>query len=91
MMLLHQYLLHFGTTIYIMSTFWKANGQALKKAIEQAAVSRSKIASDGGLSAETLKRAVDGNRISDAKANAILKGFKVHGVPILKEDLFVPA
>lgn len=77
--------------ILIMSTFWKTKGQALKKAIEQAAVSRSKIASDGGLSAETLKRAVDGKRIIDAKANAIIKGLKVHGVVVSKEDLFVPA
>ena len=76
---------------FTMATFWKTKGQGLKKAIEQAAVSRSKIASDGGLSAETLKRAVDGHRIIDTKANAIVKGLKTHGVQVVKDELFVPA
>ena len=74
-----------------MSTFWITHGSGLKKAIEQAAVSRSRIASDGGLSSETLKRALDGQRIIDAKANAIVKGLKIHGVVVAKEELFTPS
>jgi len=74
-----------------MSNFWKSKGQALKKAIDQTTVSRSRIASDGGLSTETLRRAIDGERVISAKANCIIKGLKLHGVQVEKEDLFEPA
>jgi hypothetical protein len=74
-----------------MSNFWKAEVAALKKAIDQAATSRSQIASAGGLSADTLKKALDGLRISDAKANGIVKGLKTFGVLVAKETLFLPA
>jgi lambda repressor-like predicted transcriptional regulator len=75
-----------------MSTFWKARIPALLKAIETTGTSRSQIASAGGLSAETLKRAIDGKRIIDAKANGIIKGLKRHGVADAQKDtLFAPA
>jgi DNA-binding phage protein len=81
-----------NNTIQAMSTFWKARIPALLKAIEATGTSRSQIATAGGLSAETLKRAIDGQRVIDAKANGIVKGLKTHGVAdAQKESLFQPA
>lgn len=75
-----------------MAMFWKARIPALNKAIEATGTSRSQIASAGGLSPETLKRALDGQRVIDAKANGIVKGLKSHGVADAQKDsLFLPA
>jgi hypothetical protein len=72
-----------------MPQFYKANASALLKAIEESATSRSKIASLGGLSAETLKRAIGGERVIPAKADGIVKGLKACGVPAVKAELFI--
>lgn len=75
----------------IMSIFWKAKVPALRAAIDATGTSRSQICSAGGLSTETLKRALDGERVIDAKANGIIKGLKAHGVSdAKKETIFVP-
>lgn len=73
-----------------MVQFWKANIDALFQAIEEAAASRRQIASAGKLSADTLKKALDGHRISDAKANGIIKGLKTFSVNAEKVKLFSP-
>jgi hypothetical protein len=74
-----------------MSNFLKAKGSALEDAIGRAPVSRAKIASDGGLSTETLRRALGGERVINAKANCIVKGLKANGVDVEKTDIFEPA
>jgi hypothetical protein len=71
-----------------MAQFWKANVPALEQAIEEAATSRSQIATAGELSADTLRKALAGHRISDAKANGIVKGLKAKKVHVEKQSLF---
>jgi hypothetical protein len=73
------------------SSFFKVKGDALQTAISNATASKAKICSDGGCSTATLNKALDGNRIISAMANAIVKGLGLHGVKTTRDALFVSA
>jgi len=68
--------------------FYSANVEKLQSAIDSTGVSRSEIAAAGKLSRETLKKALDGKRITRAKANGIINGLKAHGFNGELNDLF---
>ena len=72
--------------------FWIADVAGLENAIASTGKSRTAIASKGGLSTETLKKALDGARISEAKANGICNGLSAYDAKPAahKETLFSP-
>ena len=71
------------------SPFVKAKGDALQAALNNATASKAKICSEGGCSTATLNKALDGDRIIIAMANAIVKGLGLHGVKTTRDALFV--
>jgi hypothetical protein len=71
------------------SVFWKSNGDALKTAIGKSTESRAKICAASAISTATIKKAIDGNRITNATANRIIKGLNACGINVTKEQLFV--
>jgi hypothetical protein len=54
--------------------FYRANVELLEKAIQSTGKFPAKIASEGGLSRDTLKTARSGGRITSTKAHGICKG-----------------
>ena len=73
------------------SVFWKSNGDALKVAIGKSTESRAQICAAAAISTATMKKAVDGSRITNASANRIIKGLVACGIAATKESLFVSA
>jgi hypothetical protein len=72
------------------ANLYTADTAKLQKAIDSTGESKSKIASKGQMSADTLNKAIKGKRIQRSKANGVCKGLNAFGCkPEAKfEDLF---
>lgn len=59
--------------------FYRADTEKLEAAITSTAKYQTEIASAGGLSRDTLRKAVEGERVTKAKASGICKGLNLCG------------
>lgn len=75
-----------------MSRYWIAKKDALREAINTTSVSDSAICVSGKLTAETLRKALKGERVMRSKATGIVNGLNQNDAnPKVKlEDIFEP-
>ncbi|MES9975037.1 MAG: hypothetical protein ABW094_12315 [Candidatus Thiodiazotropha sp.] len=70
--------------------FYKADPERLRAAIDETSQTDSRIAADANCNRNTLKRALDGDRILRAKYVGITNSLKKHGWNGTPESIFKP-